>query len=234
MTFKKLFSFLCLSFLATSSMTVFCAAPAKVVAISFQKVIAHRHWNQVLGKVSDALVQIPLQDVPEAMMIVGSTLKLHFKGQEISLRALISQYPILADYEQAIYEIATTATYDQNVIAVLKMLKDQGVILVLASNTGADWIEYLKQTNSAIFGLFDLYCLGSDKNGKKPSLEYYKNMRTMINTFASITDEDEILFVDSCKTSVNAATNSDRNIEAIQFTSAEDLENKLIELGYLK
>lgn len=233
MTFKKLFSILCLTFSLIGSTNLFGAgAPVKVVAISLQKVIAHRHWNQIFGKIADGLKQLPLQDVPEALMIIGSTLKLHFQGQEISLKGLIEQYPMLENHEEAIYEIATTATYDKEVIAILKKLKKRGIILVLASNSGAEWIEYLKQQNSKVFGLFDLFCLGS-KNIKKPDMRYFEMMREEVNSFAGITDHDEILFIDSNKTHVEAAANSDLNIQALQFTSAEEFENVLIELGYL-
>lgn len=235
MTFKKLFSFLFLTLFFASNTALFSATTSvRVVAISLQKIIAHRHWNQVFGKIAHGLRQVPLREVPEVLMITGKTLTLHFRGREISLQALIQQYPLLANYEQMIYEVATMATYNQDVIALLKKLKENDVILVLASNTSADLIDYLKENNADVFGLFDLFCIGTDKDGKKPSVQYFTKLRDMINNYAMLSNEDAIVLVDFSEKNVKTAMEcSDLNIQALQFSSAQELEEELTELGYL-
>lgn len=238
MSFKKISLFLFVTIFANSlfSISANIKKSIKVLAISREDVISKRHWNKVVAKVGRELTHIPARDVPEAIAITAKTLKKHFNGIEISLKDLVEQHPLVAKHKDAVYEIATTAVYNESVIALLRMLKEQGVILVFASNTGADWAEYLRQSKPEVFGLFDIFCLGTQEDGKKPDQRYFERMCSMIMDYTASPnlDDVEILFVDPNPKYIQAAATLDLGIETVQFISASQLENTLLDFGYLQ
>ncbi len=199
----------------------------KIIAISYQKIIAHRDWKLTFKKAARAFKKISLKDLPKGFKVMGATLKKHFKGAEIKLDQLIQEYSFLNKYRELMYEVATAAYHDAHMIMLLEKLKAKGVLLVLATNTPADWIEYLKG-HQECFKLFDLYCLGSGDFGRKPDFKYLQNLH------AAVSNEDSpILIIDSDAQNVKKMQCDELNIQSIQFTTPQELEIQLIELGYL-
>ena len=102
---------------------------------------------------------------------------------------------------------------------IIKQLKEKGYTLILLSNHGKEWVEYI-ESQYAYRTLFNHVVYSYDVHLAKPNKDIFKHVLT---TFA-LTPEECLLIDDSVK-NVTAAKES--GINTIIFKTSENLKNDL-------
>jgi FMN phosphatase YigB (HAD superfamily) len=207
-------------------------ASKRAVVMSFQHVMAEQRKAEMLKKISQLFSKQTWQEMPRGIQILAICLYKHVTDK-VSLKQMFAQYPHLAKYEQEIYELVTLDLPNQAMIDLLKKLKQEGVIVVLATNKSEEVMGLLQKMYPELFALFDAYYYGSNEHGYKPSNEFFVGLRNVVNDLAQITIKQEYVYVDANKRHCDAAQFADYNVRPIWFLSAEKLEKNLIALGYL-
>jgi hypothetical protein len=202
----------------------------KIIALSDRDVIAIRQDFLISKKVAHLLWRKELRN--NFFTLMAPLCKLLF-DKKVSVEKVISEYPVLAPYKKKLYKIVALEEQLHATVDVLKELKSCGVLLVFASDSAHDVLDYKKTMNPELFNLFDFCYQENQKNGIQPDLQFYKGLRDAINTYACVSHANEILFVDSEKSNIDGARNADLNIVPHHFIDATTMRQDLIKKGYL-
>lgn len=181
----------------------------------------------------------------ELPMIVKVGLKLlykRYKHEKITMQGVFHEFPELETYREDIYNFITLQDPVDAIIKLLKRLKEEGYLLVLASNMASDTYEYNKKKCPELLDFFDFHFLASEENGSKvddqlgcdqvfiskSKSNYFVKMREKINAYANVGNDMEILFIDDRVHNIEAANKTHFNIRGIL---PEELENECNALG---
>jgi len=227
--YAALFLLSCASFAAS---TLYANVAKRAVVVSFQHVMAEQKKAEMLKEIAQLFSKQTWQEMPKGIQILAICLYKHL-ADKVSIKELIIKNPYLAKYEKEIYELVTLDVPNQAMIELLKKLKQEDVILILATNKSQEVMGLLKAMYPELFAQFDAYYFGSQEHGYKPSNEFFVNLRTLVNNLASITIKQEYVYVDAHKKHCDAAQFADYNIRPIWFLSPEKLEENLVAWGYL-
>lgn len=188
-----------------------------------------------------------LDDVPN---MINSGVKIGVKkyvyNQDLNLKSILEDDPSLMKYEDDIYEcIDVLEQPNKEMIDLLKELKQQGVVLVLASNMDENSFELNKsKIKPELFNLFDIYHIANNQNGRKPDPEYFKNMVQKIEESACQNNEEckqdleiDCVFTDDLQENIQGAEKADLGIKSFHFNSSTKVNKfrkKLIRFEFLK
>lgn len=165
----------------------------------------------------------------ELPMIVKIAIKLLYKRynkEKITVARVLQEFPELEKYRENIYNFITLQEPIDEMIELLKSLKEQGYVVVLASNMAPDTFEHNKNKKPELLDFFDFHFLASDEHGSKVDDQlsyaqlfiaknkssYFAKLREKINDYADVTDDTEIFFIDDRIQNVQAANESNLNI----------------------
>lgn len=174
---------------------------------------------------------------PTFWSTVSSTGHATNSGDRI-IEKMIEKYPeLLAHHRDEIYEIANLHQIDQEVMDIIKQLRELGYKQVLASNIGPESLGRMRKKYPELFALFDeLYFDGSvDKKGVrytqlvKPHTAYYEGLRNFLDDHG-IT-QPQIIFIDDKKENITGARQSNVGIDGIRFLNATQLRKMLKKKG---
>ncbi len=208
--------------------------PVKVLAIDYHGVIVDPQWRK-LAWCSTKIAGRNFTDLPNMVMPGVKIGKKYVYGQELTLESIFRDVPYLEKYEDEIYECMNVLEQpNEETIAILKRLKQQGVKLVLASNMHEDSFKINKsRLKPELFELFDFYHIAGEKNGRKPDPIYYKNLRRRMEKKLCKNDDECITtmkaaFTDDLQENIEGSQIADVGIEGVHFTGAHKLEEDLV------
>lgn len=152
---------------------------------------------------------------------------LYWQGsaEEIIVK-LAQKYPVLAPYIPIGIDIANEQIVRADTVKIMRELKERGYRLLILSNIGITTFKLLQKKFPDVFELFDGYQVCGPENNwlQKP----YKKAYEQFITFFNLAPESTI-FIDDKKSNIKGALRV--GIQAIHFTSATALANKLKALG---
>lgn len=218
----------------------------KVAAFDYHGVLVTVHWKD-LAWCSGKIAARNLDDVSNMMCSgVKIGVKKYVYNQDLNLKSILEDDPSLMKYEDDIYEcIDVLEQPNKEMIDLLKELKQQGVVLVLASNMDENSFELNKsKIKPELFNLFDIYHIANNQNGRKPDPEYFKNMVQKIEENACQNNEEckqnleiDCVFTDDLQENIQGAEKADLGIKSFHFNSSTKVNKfrkKLIRFEFLK
>lgn len=229
---RKIAAVLFLSFSVFSVNASVVQSGKRAVVVSFQHIMAEQQKVELLRKIGQLFSKQTWREMPRGVQVLTVCLYKHMTDK-VSLKEVFEHNPYLVKYEKDIYELVTLDVPNQAMIELLKKLKQEGVVLVLATNKSEEVMALLQNMYPEMFALFDNYYFGSHEHGYKPSNEFFVGLRNIINKLANITIKQEYVYVDANKKNCDAVQFADYNVRPIWFLSADKLEKNLIALGYL-
>ena len=117
--------------------------------------------NKMWKKQRDTLV-FALRHYNELPLMIFTSIGLAYKAlrrQKLTVASVLQSFPALEHYKHEIYDFITFENPNQEVIALLKKLKEQGFLLVFAAPIIQESYDYNKQLRPDIFSLFDVFLL---------------------------------------------------------------------------
>jgi hypothetical protein len=229
MVIKKCTLFIVLALLGQSAFSQVYTNSKKIVAVSTQDVLSIRQDVAIAKKIVKFLWRKDLRT--NFFIYLGPLFNVLF-DKKVSVEKLIADYPSLAKYKNKLYKIVAMSETMHETVDLLKELKRQGVLLVLAPDSAHDVVDYAKAKNPEMYGLFDSYYFDPE-NKQKSDKSFYTKFREKINELAAVTHAHEVLFVDSNKAHADAANKANLNIVPHLFINATEFKEELIKKGYL-
>ncbi len=112
----------------------------QAIALSFHKLVAADfNWKPVAKETYKTIKQLPAEEIPKAAWTAINAMIRHIvRKEKITVASFLAQHPEYLQYKEQIYAIASTTTYNQEVVELLKELKKNGVLLVLATDQSPD------------------------------------------------------------------------------------------------
>lgn len=227
---KKIATILCFAFIGYTYAHV--QISKRAVVIAFQHVMAKQQKAEMLRKIGQLFSKQTWREMPKGMQILAVCLYKHLTDH-VSIKEVLIENPYLAKYEKDIYELVTLDIPDQGMIELLKKLKKEGVVLILATNKSEEVMAMLQKLHPEMFALFDGFYYSSQEHGYKPSNQFYVGLRYHVNKLADISIKQEYVYIDANKKHCDAVQFADYNVRPIWYLSVEKLEKNLIALGYL-
>lgn len=209
-------------------------AQVKVKAVAFDchgVVVKSRPWN-VYFRVAHFLYN-NVGVLPLAFTLCPQLFYESFQGKKLTIGQILTDYPDLELYRDDIYEFIRLRNVIKGTIQIIKKLKGQGVIIILASNMAQDSFEYHRKSMPDLFDLFDVYYISVERHGTKKETCFYQCLRETIQDLTLCNDVD-IVFIDDDQRNITKAQESKADLDAILFTTPEELEKDLIDLAYLQ
>lgn len=114
---------------------------------------------------------------------------------------------------------------NQNVISIIKNLKEKGYRLGIFSNFTKSGAQLIKN-NSLITSLFDTIVISAEIALAKPNRDAYEYLISKLNL-----SPQEILFIDDSQINIEAAERV--GIKSIIFKNSSNLQSELIKIGVL-
>lgn len=222
MLFKKILFFLLIFF---STLQTIFAVPQKIKGIIAADchgvIVESKKWKRH-RKIS-LLVLRHLYDLPFMTKMAFKILYKYFNQEKLSMLGVFQEFPELEKYRDEIYDIRRLESPIPSMISLLKKLKDEGYLLVLASNLEPDVFEYNLKTCPEYLDFFDFHFLSKDETDitgtayiSKPNPQYFVALRKKVNEYAGVGDDVEIIFIDDRTENVeSAAQQLDLNIRAV-------------------
>lgn len=227
LNFKIILVLACSTFIGTN----FVQAGVKAVAFDCHGVLVERRpWTVQLGIAR--FLYHHYDAIPLAFTIGPQLLYSWFKGTKLNVAQILYDFPDLKQYKDDIYEFIRLRNIIQETIALIKRLKEQGVVIILASNMAQDTFDYNRKIRPKFFDLFDIFYISVEEHGTKKDPYFYQCLKETVQDFTGSTDVD-IVFVDDDQRNIDKALEAETGIDTILFTNPEELEEELIELGYL-
>lgn len=224
-----------LSFLIFIVFTSNCSQPLeqkiKVVALDCHGVLVEsRPWNVYQGIIR--FLWHHYDAVPLAVTLGPRLINKWLQGQRLTVSTILRDFPVLEKYHDDVYHFVKLRSFFRGTLEIIKKLKKQGVIVILASNMAQDTLDYNKKIRPTLFDLFDVHYTSIDEHGPKMEPRFYT---CLMQTIHELTAEAEVAvaFIDDDQRNIDKALESGVSLDAILFTNPEQLEQKLIELGYL-
>ena len=214
--------------------------PVKVLAIDYHGVIVKARYD----KLTWCSAKIVGRNIGDSLNMAQSGIGIAAKaiaGQNLSIESILRDFPHLEKYEDEMYGCMNVLDQpNEETIAILKKLKQQGVKLVLASNMHEDSFEINKsRLKPELFELFDFYHIAGEKNGRKPDPGYYKNLRRRIEK-KICNKEDEciknmnVVFTDDLQENIEGSKQADVGIHGVHFSKAKKFEEDLTQRNFMK
>ena len=228
-TFKKI---AVLVFILVGAATIDARTLKRAAVFSFQHVMAKQQKGTMLKKIGQLFSQQPWGQVPKSFKVLSVCLY-RYATDKVSLKQLMEENPYLLQYKDQIIELITLDLPRYDVLALVQKLKDEGVILILATNKSPEVIELLQKMYPELLASFDVLYFGSRDHGYKPANEFFVGLRKLVNQLAGITIKEEYVYIDAHKKNCEAAQLADYNVRTITFQSAAKLEENLKAWGYL-
>lgn len=205
--------------------------PVKVVAFDCHGVLFEKKpWNVHNEIIS--FIWNHYEVIPKSCIILPKLLYHWFHGTELTVTNIINNIPELQPYKDVLYEFVKLKKPILKTIEILKKLKQNNIIIVLASNIHEDAFAYNKEIMPEIFELFDVcYTRLESNNISKENAHYFLNMYNFICTAIGHTNV-HVLFIDDDYNNVVIAQNVHEALSAVHFVSAEKLEADLVKKNY--
>jgi FMN phosphatase YigB (HAD superfamily) len=206
--------------------------PVKVVAFDCHGVIFEKKpWN-----VHNEIIHFiwnHYEVLPKSCIILPKLLYYWYQGVELTITNIINYIPELQPYKEVLYEFVRLKKPITKTLELIKKLKQNNVVIVLASNIHEDAFAYNKMVMPEIFELFDICYTRAESNGTlKQEMDYFLQMYSVI--YSKIGHSNfQILFIDDDYENSVVAKNSHESFDAVHFTSPEKLEVTLLEKSYL-
>ncbi|KKR96648.1 MAG: hypothetical protein UU47_C0011G0002 [candidate division TM6 bacterium GW2011_GWE2_41_16] len=138
---------------------------------------------------------------------------------------LTQKYPELLRYRQTFFDVCNQQIINNDVVAIIERLKQEGAILVVASNIGEYTYKELTKKYPELNKLFDFaFTSGALSHyTKKPDSRFFKYLTVEIKK--RFPSAKSITFIDDKEKNIKSAQYT--GLHAILFESAEELAHLL-------
>ncbi len=228
---KKIYFVTFLIFLIDNSKSCF-SSPLKVVAFDCHGVVFKSlPWN--VHKEIGRFMWNHYEALPLGLYLAPQILYFCLSESLITVEGLLKKFPVLEKYRDEIYGFVKLQGLNEDVVALIKKLREQGVIIVLASNIHVDALVYNKKLMPEIFELFDILYTCAESNGNyKSEKNYFEHLYTYLST--QLEEHNLcIAYIDDDYSAIKSLEMIQRPIQGFHFTTSQKLENALHEFVYL-